>query len=286
MPLPSPAATARPDHVLVCTDGSPDMVAAAQGGAMIARRVGAALHLVHVHTDDGEQSRRAAEAVEAQAAELGGTADILGLDAGGGNDVAGALARHIDSLPDALACLSTHGRGAIGQSVFGSVTADLVRARPRPFLVFGPRAAVPQQFSRVVVCTDGSDLSEAILPSAAGLARDLGLPAWVVEVLEPPRTPVPSADLTETSTVQRVAGTLRDAAGDAPLSVSWEVLHGGRASDALADYADGEEGTITALATHGRGGLAGKLIGSVAQEVTRRATGPVLLLRPEQAGSA
>jgi nucleotide-binding universal stress UspA family protein len=280
VPDPSIAVPARPEHVLVCTDGSAEMLAAAQGGALIARQLGAELRLVHVQTGDSEREQERAGNVSARAADLGATAEILRSDGGTGGEVAGTLSRHLDRLPGALVVLSTHGRGAIGQSIFGSVTADVVRARPRPFLVFGPRAAAPEGFSRLLVCTDGSELSEAILPAATGLARDLRLPTWVVEVLEPVPGSGPGGDLTETATVQRVAGLIEQGAAAGSPTVEWEVLHGGHAGGAIAEYADGTPGTITALATHGRGGLAGKLAGSVAHEVTRRVSGPVLLLRP------
>jgi hypothetical protein len=41
-----------------------------------------------------------------------------------------------------------------------------------------------------------------------------------------------------------------------------------------------QPGAVTALATHGRSGIRGTIMGSVAKQVMRHARGPVLVYRP------
>ena len=84
-------------------------------------------------------------------------------------------------------------------------------------------------------------------------------------------------DIAESATVHRLADRLRATGVDA----SWEVLHGEKAGEVIAPWANESPGTIIALATHGRGGLAEAFAGSVAHDVLRLAHGPVLLVRPQ-----
>ena len=58
------------------------------------------------------------------------------------------------------------------------------------------------------------------------------------------------------------------------------VVQQGAAADVVIAEADTKRGTVIALATHGRGGLSTMVWGSVANDVIRRAKGPVLVQRP------
>ena len=61
---------------------------------------------------------------------------------------------------------------------------------------------------------------------------------------------------------------------------SWEILHGKRPGPAIAAHAQGRAGLIVA-STHGRGGLARIVTGSVAVRIVHQAPCPVLLVRPD-----
>ena len=49
---------------------------------------------------------------------------------------------------------------------------------------------------------------------------------------------------------------------------------------AITEFAAGRRGTLLALATHGRTGLARMTMGSVSMGIVRHATVPVLVVRP------
>jgi nucleotide-binding universal stress UspA family protein len=55
---------------------------------------------------------------------------------------------------------------------------------------------------------------------------------------------------------------------------------GGPIADAILDTAVATDVDLIAMSTHGRGGLARLVLGSVADEVVRRTHVPVLLIRP------
>ncbi|MPY91545.1 MAG: hypothetical protein GEV08_00360 [Acidimicrobiia bacterium] len=265
------------EHVFVCTDGSPAMRPAIGTATLVAERTGAALHLLHVQERDEAAHRARRDTVERTAAELGATADIL--TAGRGRAAAHPalpIGEYLGGFEAALPCTSTHGRNGVGQTIFGSVTAELVRGGGLPVLVLGPSAVAPERLSRVVACTDGSAFAAEILPAAAGLARDLDVPLWIVEVLDADRAPR-DGDVAESATVRRLAHDLASTG----LDVEWDVLHGRDTVAAIGRFADLQPGTVTALATHGRGGVVGTLVGSVARAVTRHTAGPTLIYRPK-----
>lgn len=249
------------------------MEAALLGGQQLAKGAGAELHLLYVMQTDALHFQQARSEVERQALELGAVAEIVSLAPGDLFYVSRPIIRQLSGLAQALPCVASRGRHGLTASVLGSVTADLLVHGEGPILVFGPHAAAPDRFTRVVACTDGSHLAEKVLPAASGLARDVGVPLWIVEVQEPDGSP--PADTIEASTVEALAACARVDG----LDVEWEVLHGARPAPAIVEFAQQEPGTIIAMATHGRG-AAEALLGSVAQDVIRRSTSPVLLLHP------
>jgi nucleotide-binding universal stress UspA family protein len=119
----------------------------------------------------------------------------------------------------------------------------------------------------IVVPLDGSDLAEmALLPAialAGALAGDLLLlrATWH-------QPPVDE---------ERYLDEVAERTGFDRTRV--EVVHG-FASEAIASTLLGLDDPIVCLATHGRGGFGGHLLGSVAQEVVRRASAPVVVVGP------
>ena len=69
---------------------------------------------------------------------------------------------------------------------------------------------------------------------------------------------------------------------DAGFEVALEVRFGNPADEILSRIAEGGF-ALVAMATHGRSGLQRALLGSVAEQVVRRSSTPVLLTRPQSA---
>ena len=57
------------------------------------------------------------------------------------------------------------------------------------------------------------------------------------------------------------------------------VIDGGKAAETIMQAAERLNVDAISLGSHGRGGLARALLGSVAEEVVRRSTRPVLVVR-------
>ena len=76
----------------------------------------------------------------------------------------------VASTPDALLCMATHGRGGLPTAVLGSVAQEVVCRSSEPLVLVGPgcrTALLPRGAGRLLVCSDGSAFSDAIIPAAA-----------------------------------------------------------------------------------------------------------------------
>lgn len=184
--------------------------------------------------------------------------------------------------PDSLVCLSTHGSGGIRRVLFGSVAEDILRMCPTPVLVVGPELTETTILNggRMVICSDGSNTAEAIIPTARRWCGFLDLEPWLTVVIrsETGRGNVeePDREVAETNYVRALAEDFDPSIS----SANWEVLHGARPADAIVNFADRLPAELIAMATHGRTGLARVTLGSVAMDVVRQAHCPVLMLRP------
>lgn len=147
---------------------------------------------------------------------------------------------------------------------------------------------------KVLVAVDGSDVATAALQRAL---RTLGpnVEFVVVEVIDPvdrvsalrsaafdpELVRIALQDLREDAE-QHVAAARSLLATEGATEVEAIVLEG-RAGEALVDYAQQGGFDLVVLGTHGRSGLARRLLGSVAEYVVRHLHGvPVLLFHPEE----
>lgn len=149
-----------------------------------------------------------------------------------------------------------------------------------------PRGATGA-WRRVLVPLDGSAFAEAVLPVAAGLANALELEVVVLRVVEPvtPGESECSHALVRAQTETRMARarqyltSVALALADRGTAARVRTRQGHPADEIAAEVRESGADLIL-MTTHGRTGLAGVFIGSVAAAVTRQADIPVLLLRP------
>jgi nucleotide-binding universal stress UspA family protein len=145
-------------------------------------------------------------------------------------------------------------------------------------------------YRTLLVPLDGSTFAEHALPAALAIARRAHSRLHLVSVVTPLAeayveglyfgSPDLEAQLgaRQKTYLEGVAGRLRDRA-DVPISVS--VAHG-EVVTSLCKLLDQDEGDLVVMATHGRGALGRFWLGSVADEMIRHTTVPVLLVRPGQ----
>jgi nucleotide-binding universal stress UspA family protein len=143
-------------------------------------------------------------------------------------------------------------------------------------------------FERIVVGLDGSAVSENALQQGAELARGLNLPLHLVRVADLTKVPWGSneaseayAELSNEITREKEASaryleTIVQPLRDEGLTVTSEVRSGTAARELVAAVTPQD---LLVVASHGRHGLERLLLGSVAEEVARKAPGPVLIVR-------
>lgn len=185
-------------------------------------------------------------------------------------DTEGTLLAELFAEPDTLWCVGSHGRTAIGEMVFGSVSADLVRDAGVPIVVAGPFARPRPGATVMAVALDGSEHGETIIPAATGLAGLLGKKMRMLEVGRP--HPGKGDDTFDSNYLARLAERLPD-----PDHADYDVLYGD-ADAALERYAEDEHDVaLLAMATHGVPAGARLSVPSIALRVVRKSKVPVLL---------
>jgi nucleotide-binding universal stress UspA family protein len=146
-----------------------------------------------------------------------------------------------------------------------------------------PRGTAAAPFRRLLVPLDGSRLAEAVLGPAARLADAYGATIVLLHVIERNAAPQVHGEPHLTATAESeaylagVAARLSSAGRDVR-SHTHDVPVGDVARS-IAAHAEEHGVDLTLLCTHGEGGLAEALWGSIAQQVVQRSTRPVLLVR-------
>ena len=291
-------------RIMVPLDGTPFSEAALGPAAALARRTGGTLFLVTVEEFRSADARPPWKAdepeaawIEALATRLAGAgvyAETAVLHGGIGEELLSFGRREdID-----LAVMTTHGRGPLSRAWLGSVADRMAREAPFPVLAVRPEAAAlpippdPDAFPRkVLVALDGSPLAESIVPRVLEWVGREGVEIALVRVVLPAEAMVPAyvpdaarydEELLEAryreaqAYLQEVARGLHDRGW----TVRTEVRTASRAATGIAAFARAWGADLVALATHGRGGLARAVLGSVADKVLRSADRAVFLHRP------
>jgi nucleotide-binding universal stress UspA family protein len=144
----------------------------------------------------------------------------------------------------------------------------------------------------VLVCLDGSKLSEAILPLAAELAKQFGSKVVLLNVIVMPTVfadlgktelePTQSTQFSEQEKeanyyLESIARTLRDKELDVEC-----VTVEGTIEESIITYARAYGISLIALATHGRSGLSKLILGSTTEFVLRESGIPVLAICPDK----
>ena len=197
-----------------------------------------------------------------------------------------------------IVAMSTHGRGALGRVLFGSVADRVVHYNIRPTLLLrGGVDIVP--VTRIIMPLDGSELAENALPMAIWMARQTGALLHLVRIVdlgeilseirrEAMQHPGASArtqdDAYEQARIrcESVASAyLTEFARrmqDENVPIDFEIQSGTPAF-CLLDLL--RSGDVMVMTTRGMGGLKRVWIGSVAEKLIRLAQVPILIVRPE-----
>lgn len=146
-------------------------------------------------------------------------------------------------------------------------------------------------YSHLLVPTDGSELSEAAIAHAVRLAGCLGARITVLHAR--PTVPVPVMGMGEMldprtmdvlmaagrEDAERIIDAALKVARDAGVEAKAERLQNDQPHRAIVDAATRLGCDLIVMASHGRRGLSGLLLGSETQRVLIEASCPVLVVR-------
>jgi len=151
-------------------------------------------------------------------------------------------------------------------------------------------------FEKILVCLDGSELAEQILPYATEQAIRLKSSLVLFYAVHDPVTiglnfPGTPGTPFETEGLRRhlreheaqaekYLAALVEKLTDKGIDAEYVVMPG-RAGEAIVDYSVENGVGLIALSTHGRGGLGKAFFGSVADFVLKTSGLPILLVRPQ-----
>ncbi len=285
-------------HILFPTDGSPCAEHAFAHAVHLADLFRAALHVVYVWQGHGAEPREALPApldtLYARAREVAGdtfAGTIVRAEEREGVPAIGLLAYAQRHAID-LIVMGTHGRRGVGRLMLGSVAEEVVRLADCPVLTLRPPVErAPRELRRLLAPVDFSPSSWVAVAYAQHLAAATGGRLDLLHVVEtlpsygladiPAVFPPPSDDVLA-STRQALLDLAAETHGP-KVPVEAHVVAGHPVLGVL-DTAERLHPDLVVLPSHGRTGLRRLILGSVAEQVVRRAPSPVLVVRGEGAG--
>ena len=284
-------------RLLFPTDGSPCAEAAFAHALGLARRHRAALHVLHVRLpghdhDTFDAGLGPQPALYARARALGGGGvPLLPAETCASLPLLGIL-EHAQEHEVDLIVMGTHGRMGLDRFLFGSVAEDVVRLAGCPVLTVRPDAErTPLDIGRVLAPVDFSPSSWLAVAYAKQLAEHYGAGLDLLHVVEtlpsyglvdiPPAFPPPSCEV-EAETCTALLDLAREAGGPEVEAEAHVVA--GHPTIGVLEAAHALEPDLIVLPTHGRSGLKRVVLGSVAEQLIRRAPCPVLVVRGQGRG--
>jgi nucleotide-binding universal stress UspA family protein len=207
------------------------------------------------------------------------------------------LYAHAISIGADLVIVTTHGYGPLSRMWVGSVADTLVRRLPMPVMLTRPHDKAPnlheavheQVFEHVLLPLDGSALAEEVLRPALELGKPAEVTYTLLQAVQVPvlgYAPAAYAAGLDQQMLEQMRSDAQEYLGQVARrlrsqghKVATQISIGPPAM-AILDYARENPVDLIAMATHGRGGVARMLLGSVADKVVRGAGTPVLLKRP------
>jgi nucleotide-binding universal stress UspA family protein len=289
--------------ILYPTDFSPCASHALPHALDLAERHRAELHLLHaivLHEGDPanaahqlpnieELYRTLEEQTEAQ---LRAISDEY---SGGALEIKHALVRSISAAGATLdyaaesdidlVVMGTHGRRGLKRLLLGSVAEEVVRLAPCPVLTVPERrdGRPVEQVTRIVVPVDFSEHANLAIAYAKELAvfyeADMHLVHVMDEIVYPDFYPaaMPSGE----SITEQLRGQSLERMNDLLAQISdphveaHTHVRSGRAAPAIAEFAQQQSADLIVIASHGLTGIRHMLLGSVTEQLIRRAPCPV-----------
>lgn len=143
-------------------------------------------------------------------------------------------------------------------------------------------------FKRILVPTDGSEITGKAVQTAFDLAKSQGAQVLTISVKEPfpysaisEMQPVPPQEFYDAQ--ERIAAarvkTVVDAAKAAGVPCTGHTVEALHPWEAILDHAKSQKADLIVMASHGRRGVSALLLGSETHRVLVHSTLPVLVVR-------
>ena len=291
----SDTGTATAIRILVPVDGSPEASAALPYVAALATPEMEIVLLTVVPSATDADAARAGLETTAQRMRVAGQS--VRTEVATGNPARRIVDTAVE-LRAEMIVMASHGRGAVGRLIYGSVADRVGHESPVPVMVVRARqlAPGPVGITRLVVPLDGSSRAESALPVATTISRRLGTPISLVRVVDPADVLPPAVGVGEAipfeiydeaekeieQEARHYLDTMAQKLREQGLPVTISLLMGSPASSI-------EEAThlgdVVVLSSHERTRVMRWLLGSVAEKLTREDESPVILVptpAPEQ----
>ena len=143
-------------------------------------------------------------------------------------------------------------------------------------------------FKRILVPTDGSDITAKAVDTAIALAKSVGAQLYTISAKEPfpysaisemqPTPPQEFFDAQERIASSRVK-QVSDAARDAGIACEAHTVEALHPWEAICEHAKQQGCDLIVMASHGRSGVASLLLGSETTRVLTHTNVPVLVVR-------
>ena len=143
-------------------------------------------------------------------------------------------------------------------------------------------------FQRILVPTDGSDITQKAVDTAIKLARSLNARLYTISVKEPfpysaisemqPTPPQEFFDAQERIASQRIKA-VRDACAAMSIDCEAHTVEALHPWEAIIEHAQRMQCDLLVMASHGRRGVTALLLGSETQKVLTHSKIPVLVVR-------
>ncbi len=148
-----------------------------------------------------------------------------------------------------------------------------------------------KRFSRIIACTDFSEVGNRAVEMAFAFAHGGPASVWLVHVVDPPPMPNPmyahyvNPSPWEPGQLEKATAEVGKALGQlippgakkAGVDVQFEAPQGAPAVEILR-LADENDAEVIVIGTRGRTGIEKLLLGSVAERVVRKATCAVMVV--------
>jgi nucleotide-binding universal stress UspA family protein len=218
--------------------------------------------------------------------------------------VSAEVLSEIEKVRPDLVVMGTHGRHGVARAMLGSVAERVVRFSPVPVLTVHQReagddgshdaaAGARRPIRKILVPIDFGDVANHALDVAIDLAAAIGATVTVLHAYEYPSLDADVAlgigALYAPPDPNRTAQEALSAAIE-PRRNRGVVLEGilreGNAASKIVESAKTSAADLIVMGTHGRRGLARTFIGSVAEQVVRSSSVPVLTVHASEAAVA